>query len=372
MKLLILINLLFVQLLFAQTNVEQSFLSYAGKRLSNNTEVQLKESDIILKLAEQIAYERYIEVKLVTLKTKAGLNYKALQILPGNSSPQNQEATRIHNQMNGLPLIFSPFDLGFGSNAFFDPNGSKLGVPYRFFTDGVKDSSYLHELEHASTYQRVMNNNGTIWAGFMQALKGEALSTKNRSYYFRFAALDEILATAQSVYLDTLTLSKLKRELTPAEFNKSRGEADRTLIEVYFSALAGEALAKQNTDLATRALDGLNSVTITPVSLSLGRSTKSIYSAVFTLDSYEWKMVNGRGSSVPVKDGARLTLYSTQKPTLAQIKKRLEEIIMRSSVAEEAFKDVIKNIYVLIEYPDVSKTNIEALSRYSSKPYVSL
>ena len=47
-------------------------------------------------------------------------------------------------------------------------------------------------------------------------------------------------------------------------------------------------------------------------------------------------------------------------------------IISRSQLAQAGFKEVIKNIYVLIEYPDVAKTNIEALGRISSKPYVSL
>lgn len=372
MKILILINLLFVQLLFAQTDLESSFLSSAGRRLGNTTEAQLRESDKILEIAKQIAHERYIEVKEVRLKSNRGVSYKALQILPGTSSPQNKEAARVAQTMSRLPLIFSPYDLGFGSNAFFDSDGSKIGVPYRFLTEGVANSSYLHELEHASTYQKILSNRPTIWAGVMKLQKGESMSSTNTQYYFRFAALDEILATALSVDLDIKTLSQMKRVQTPQEFNRSRGEAYRTLNEIYFSALAGDYLARQNVDLAQQALRNLDKVAISTGPLALGSSKRTVYAATFILDSSERKIVNGRGAYVPVKEGTSFTLYSSQRPTLEGLRSRLNAIVSKSLAAEKHFKEIVKNIYVLIEYPDPAKTNVDALSRISSKPYVSL
>src|SRR5690606_5102788 len=143
--------------------------------------------------------ERGIFVKKINLKARDGSSYPALEILTHGSSEQNQEARRVSNEMAKIPLIFSPYDLSFGSNAFFDPNGSKIGVPYRFFIDGAQDSSYLHELYHAETYKKVMTGENTIWAGVIQAKDGKQISKTNSSYYFRFASLDEIAATALSV-----------------------------------------------------------------------------------------------------------------------------------------------------------------------------
>ncbi len=372
MKILILINLLWAQLLFAQTNLESSFLSNAGRRLGSTTQEQLRESDKIIEMAKQIAYERYIEVKEVRLKSSQGVSYKALQIVSGNSSLQNKEAARVARSMNNLPLVFSPYDLGFGSNAFFDPNGSKLGVPYRFFTEGIKSSSYLHELEHASTYWKVLNNRSTIWAGVMRVLKGEQLSPSNNQYYQRFAALDEILATALSIDLDTKDLVQMKRVQTPNEFHRSRGDAANKLNEIYFSAKAGESLARQNADLAQRAIGILNSAKIELIQLKLGNSSKSIYATTFILDSYSRVMSNGRGSYAPNKDGASFTLYLSTRPTANDLKNRLSAIVVKSQAAEAHFKNVAKGIYVAIEYPDLARTNVDALSRISSLPYVSL
>jgi len=233
----------------------------------------------------------------------------------------------------------------------------------------VNDSSYLHELYHAETYKKVMIGQNTIWAGVMQAQGGKQISKTNSSYYFRFASLDEIVATALSVQLDSQDLEELQRTLTPRDFNRPRGEADEKLGSIYFSALAGKYLARQSADVAKRSLQKLREVKITRTKMSLGKDTREIYSATFLLESYSREFSAGRGVDVAHKDGTQFTLYSTKNPTLNDLEKRLNLIISKSIAAEKHFEEVEKSIYVLIEFPQLEKSNLPALYKAAPKAF---
>ncbi len=320
-------------------------------------------------IAEKLAEEKGIQIKKVNLKNREGKSYSALAILPQGSSSQNLEAAKISGTMSNLPLIFSPFDLSSGSDAFFDPNGSKLGVPYAFFTSGASDASYLHELHHAGTYQKVLSNKKTIWAGVMKIVAGTYISLANGQHYFRFASLDELSSTALSVKLETEALMELHRTQTPQDFNRSRGVADQTINSIYHSILAGHNLARQAADVATRSLQVIAQAETKVFKMSLGGTTKDVTETVFKIDSYDREIAN---RSVTHAKGTIFSLYSSAAENQASLEKRLNDIKSKALVAEKLFIELEKKIYVVIEYPRLEKTDLKGLSALAGGPFESL
>ncbi len=360
---------LFSFLSFAQ-EIESRYLSAAHGNYGRDFSQKLSRTEEVLKLAEEVAEKYGVNTKRVSLKNREGKSYSALEISTSGGSLQNKEALRVSRSMFGLSLILSPFDLSSGSNAFFDPNGSKIGVPYEFIMEnGIDNSSYLHELYHAGSYQKVLSGKSAPWAGLTKVLKGTYLSSKNKNYYFRFGAVDEIVATSLSLKLDALRLLELQRILPPADFYRSRGEADQILNEVYFSSLIGAALSRQTVDLVDRALSQLGSVQNQSMKLNLGRTSKNINESLFILDSYNWEIVRGHGAAVPEAEGTYFSLYSARKPTNSELKSRLELIKSLAQRSESLFVDIEKSIYVLIEYPDLKKTDIARMQRLSGRPF---
>ena len=367
---LILILVLFTTLAFGQVS-ESTFLGLERQNYGTTFEQKLKKTQEVLVTAEQFAEENGISVSRTNLKNKEGKSYPALVIETRGSSPQNIEAARVARVMSNLPLVLSPLDMSSGSAAFFDPNGSKLGVPYAFFTEGVNNSSYLHELYHANTYQQILSGKPAPWAGTMRVLNGFFISSKNTSYYFRFASLDEINATALSIKLDADYLAELKRVQTPQDFNRSRGAADNRLISVYQSALAGKYLARQAVDVGTRALAKLSESKTKTAKLTVGTNSKNVFETSFSLESYSHEIVGSRGANGnhAIADGLSFVMYSSKSPTTAELTKRLQDIISKSTAAEKLFTDVEKNVNILIEYPQIAKTDINALQRAAQLPF---
>lgn len=371
-NLFLLLFVLFSTLSFAQT-AESDYRSLWTGNFGRTFEQRLSRTEEVLAVAERLADEKGISYKRLTLKNREGKSYPVLQILPQGSSDQNREALIVARDMSSLPLIFSPFDLSSGAAAFFDPNGSKLGVPYGFLLDGgILDPSYLHEIYHASTYQKVLSRKVAPWAGLTKVTAGTYISSKNTQYYFRFGAVDEIVATSLSVKLETEKLMELSRTLSSFDFHRPRGEADQLLGSIYQGILVGKALAKQTVDLVDRALLQVSKAEHKSLKLGLGKTSKTITETVFTLDSYNWEIVNGRGTTVAVKDGTLFSLYSATKPTASSLKARLEDIKARAQRAESLFIEMEKKIYVLIEYPDLKKTDLKGLSSLASKPFEAL
>ncbi len=333
-------------------------------------EQRLARTNEVLKLAEALADERGISYKKISLKDREGKSYPALQILPQGSSAQNIEASRMSKEMSALPLILSPFDLSSGADAFFDPNGSKLGVPYDFLLEnGVRNPSYIHELYHAETYQKVLTRKNAPWAGISKVVKGTYISAKNKEYYFRFGSVDELVATSLSVKLEVEQLLELSRTLSSFDFYKPRGEADQLLNGIYQGILVGEALSRQTIDLVDRALGSLSTAKNNSIKMTLGKTTKTINETVFTLDSYSWEIVNGRGTAVAIKEGTLFSLYSSSAPSQKALETRLESLKAKAMKTEAMYKEMVKKIYVLIEYPDLKKTDLKGLESLAGKPF---
>lgn len=339
---------------------EQEYMSLISSSFGKTFEQKITRTEQILKAAEKLAASKNIAVKSISLKNKQGQSYPALQIAPMGISKQNQEAGRVAQVMASIPLILSPYDLSFGTNAFFDPNGSKIGVPYAFILDeGEKDSSYVHELYHAMTFQKVVSGQDSFWAGIMYVDKGHYISSMNRDYYFRRSALDELVATSLSVQLDLQRLAHLQKAMTTKEFNNYHGEAQRVLNEIYFGAVVGRYLARQVADVADRALQVQPAVKNS--TMTMGNKTQSISETTYTLDSYTWEIVAGRGEAVPVKNDTTFSIYSAKPHTAEALHQKLSEMIRLSREAEELHKKIESRIYVLIEYPDIAKTDMKTL-----------
>lgn len=344
---------------FAQVP-EQDYKSLISSSFGNSFEQKIKRTEQILEAAALLAKSKGIAVQTVQLKTKQGQTYPALQIASVGLSKQNQEAGRVAQVMGSIPLILSPYDLSFGANAFFDPSGSKIGVPYAFILDqGEKNPSYVHELYHAMTFQKVVSGQDSFWAGIMFVNQGHYISSMNRDYYFRRSALDELVATSLSVKLDMQRLAELQKTLSLKEFNRSQGEAQRVLNEIYFGAVVGRALAKQVGDVTTRALQILPTKKIS--TMTMGNNTQAITETTYVLDSYTWEIVAGRGEAVPMKNDMTFTLYSAKPQSAEELNQKLRDMTRLSQQAEELHKKILSRIYVLIEYPDIAKTDVQTL-----------
>lgn len=368
MKTLLLIVLLLLSFVsWAQTSL--SDIPELNYGFGNSPSSRLGRSEEIVSLTKKIALENGIQTKEIRLSDRKGQSYTALQVLPSGSHSLNKEALRIDRLMSGLPLVFSPYDLSFGSNAFFDPNGSKLGIPYEFFVVGARSSSYQHELLHAGTYVELIAGRTPEWSGLVKLIKGTSVTDVNQSYYFRFSANDEILATALSIKLDAQILVQMKKSQTPKEFNDFHGKASDTLNEIYFSALAGISLSKQTQSLANSALKNLDKALIFEEALSLGRMKKNITVVEFKLNSYDRSSAT---SYQALAEGTSFKLYFTKRPNTVQIETKLRGMIRKSQTAQSLFTQVEKSIPVLIEYPQIDKADISKILNLSSGPFEAL
>lgn len=358
--------LFFLYSSFSWGQVQYSdILYYQGRSLGRTPEAQIAEAEKIIQKVERVTDENGTDVKKSYLMDNKGNRYPVLIVDKTRGHALNEEALRISETMGDLPLIFSPYDLGRSrSNAFFDPDGSKIGVPYGFILGDVSNSSYLHELYHATTYKDILEGKFNIWAGIMKTSPLQYMSPLNKDYYASFSSLDELPATALSLKLDVINILKLKRSQTPSEFNRSRGEADHLLGSIHLSTVAGKYLARQVADLANRALKSND--TRTSTALRLGRLKRTVPTSLFKLDSYSWEIIERRGTSVPVKDGTEWKLYWPRHYTKAGLEGRLKELIKRSKAAEAAFEKTEICIDILIEYPRIEKTDFNCLEKNSS------
>lgn len=329
---------------------------------------QVSKARELVNAAKKIADEQGTVTQIKTLTDKSGISYPVLVVSAVRGNELNNEAERVSRLFGGLPLIYSPYDLSrSGANAFFDPAGKMLGVPYGFVVGDYNNSSYLHELYHASTYQKVLNGQNPLWAGVMKVLKGDYLSSRNTEYYTRFVSLDELPATALSLRLEALNLLQLRRTQTPQEFNRSRGAADSLLGEVYFSANVGRHLARQVQEVLTRALSTQSSSGTTQ--LSLGRLKKNLPTVTLIMDSYRYPNTGGRSTLLAEPQGSEIKLYSSTALTSSSLKNRLTTLISRARQAEAAFERAQKCVYVMIDYPKLDKTDYGCLEREAGKAF---
>lgn len=352
---------------YAQTSLPE--IRELNRGFGNAQVHRIRRAQEIVKQVTVIAQDNGLDTKEVTLKTPSGESYKALQILPSGSHELNQEAARIDRVMTGLPLIFSPYDLAGGSNAFFDPKGTMIGVPYEFFEYGFESSSYQHELIHANMYVQLHKGQTPFWSGQVKLLKGSFVSNANQESYARFAANDEIFATALSIKLDALVLAEFKRTLSPKEFNNFHGRAADTLREIYFGAKAGLGLAKQTVVLATSALQKLDKAIFAEEAITLGRVKKNISVVEFKLDGYEYSYQSGRSGYIGHAGGTSFKIYFGKKPSIQEVERKLQGMNEKALASQSQFQAVIKAVPIVIDYPQIDKVNVDEIVRISPIPY---
>lgn len=344
---------------------------YRGRSLGRTPLEQIKKSQEILTKTKNLLDRGGVRTAKVSYKDGAGNAYQALRILPGAESALNEEARRIESELYGLPLVFSPYDLSRSkANAFFDANGSKIGVSYHFIEGNGDDSSYLHEVQHAMTYRSVLNGRNFLWAGILKAPFGKYISKKNTSYYESFASLDEVIATSLSVMLDSQKLLELRREQSPKEFLQSRGEADSLLNELYYSIRAGKFLAHQVADTAERALSILPQSKMLAVELKLGKEKREIFVTSIKLDSYGREFRNGKGTVVAYPGETEWKLFWPTNYSERELRNRLVKLNRASNELAEKFQTLESCVAILIEYPQIHKTDFQCIEKYARIPFL--
>ena len=362
---------LFVTLssVFSYAQSDADLLAKDRKMPFGRIEQRMRVTDDALNVARPYLDRKGVRYNSMPLKTERNEAYEALKIETFGDSQQNREARRVSDLMGGMPLVFSPFDLSFGTNGYLIPDGSQLGVSYRFLIEGTTDSTYQHELLHATHLNDVVNGKNPLWAGQMQAHeRGTYVSNNNSEGYSGFAALDEMLTSALSVKIDAENLAKLKATQRPREFNNRWGEGHALVSDIRFTLKNGENLAKQIAHLCERALANLDSVKIESAQMKIGNKSRSRFHAVFNLEAYK-----GYGrSQVVIPNGTKFTLFYGTQPTKAQIKTRLERILSLSRQAEPKFAAARKAIHMGLELPDVEKSDIATLVKLAPGPYETL
>lgn len=343
---------------------------YRGRSLGNTPHEQIKKSKEILSKAKILLDESGTKTSRVYYKDNAGNSYEALRIVPYGENPLNREARRVEKELSGLPLVFSPYDLSRSrANAFFDSDGSKIGVSYRFVEGDSEDPSYLHELQHAMTYKSVLRGRNFLWAGVIKAPFGKYISSKNTSYYESFASLDEVVATSLSIMLDVAQIGELRRTSSPVEFNRSRGLADTLLNEIYHSIRAGKFLAKQVEDISERALEMAGPKTLS-VDFVLGKEKKKVFTTLFQLDAYGREFRNGKGVVVSYPKETEWKLYWPTNYSNSELRGRLMKLNRAGRELAEKFERVEGCIDILIEYPQIEKTDFKCLENNARIPFL--
>lgn len=353
--------------LSTQAQIAGDVLYYEGRSFGGSHAQTVEKTEEILNSIQAIS--KQTSFQKITLKNRSGEPYPALVIVPNQQSALNKEAYRVQQAFAGLPLVISPYDLSKGSAAFFDPSGKMLGVSYRFVLGELNDSSYLHELYHATTQMKVIQGQFQLWAGVMKSDSINYMSTMNRDAYARFASLDEIAATALSVKLVSKSLIDLKKSLSDLDFLKSE-EANRLANSLVHSIRSGLSLAKQSKDLAQKALT-LKSIQET-VRLSIGNKSNNVLSTVFKMDSYSYEFEAGKGTDVAKPKGTEYRMYWNQNYTPQDLQNRLMAIADKSQQAENALMQLKKCIREVIESVDLKKTDYVCIERSYQNAFGSL
>lgn len=333
----------------------------------------IKATRTVIDEAAKICKLNHIQFEILHFKNLKGQDYPVLVILPALESSQNKEALRVYNTMNKMKLVFSPYDLGNSIDAYYDPDQGYIGVSYKFLTQiSDSDNTYKHELYHVETLLNL--NKASAWAGLIEAKKRTFVSTKNDFGYHNFLSIDELLTTAFSLKLSGDRIYQLKKALSIKDFNESRGYADEELREIYHLAQSGYYLALQLADVITRALSvDPSSIDLRYENYKIGEENVTYPETLFYLDAYERKHTVGFGTSyVPVQKGTQFKLLWVDpniSPNHESLKRRLIELKGKAEISVAHFKNVKDSIFVLIDYPQIEKTNIEKLFHLSQIPF---
>ncbi len=353
----------------AQAQDDSDLLYYVGRSLGNTPEAQVRESERIIALVESRISARGIRVRRGSEVDRQGRNYPILILEPvENGNPINREVLRISRTMNGLPVIFSPYDLSRGrSAAFFDPAGTKLGVSYAFILGNATDSSFQHEVAHAETFRRLQANEPAPWGGLMKLLNGERMSLGNSGGYFRFASLDELLTTSLSLKRNNEEAQAIRAHTSRAEFIRHDGPGGEFIQLIAHDIETAIGLARQYIDLLTRAL--ATQPRTEPLALRLGTVTRNLTQTSYLLDAYKREIIAGRGTDLPVPQGTLLTLYWSFAPSPAAITARLQTLTNLSNQALAELRETDRCIYRGIELADADRTNWDCLTARAPRAF---
>jgi len=285
-------------------------------------------------------------------------NFDAVEILPMYASKEiGTSVSRWKSLLNDIPFLYAAeVVLPKSTSAFMDPKGAFIGVDHDFILTPTKiPSSVIHETYHAYTFKQVQTLSEDLYAGYYSVFSGSFLSPDNQEYYFRFGAIDEIVATALSAKIDTLKLT--------TENDLSKDGKEDLLSEVYFSLNIVERLSKQMIDLVSRLKDR-SDYSVAKYSLSLGNVSTAISQIVFSIESYEREVKPGGGGTYmkPIQDGAKIYFYSFQKNINQEyLQLRMKKLRASSEEALGLVQDAKKCIFVLIEFPRLEKSDLNCL-----------
>lgn len=353
---------------FAQ-NVDTSIYEYSIKGPFRSFEDPVSQTREILKLAEVIAKQNGIFVQKEILKNpRNNTQYEVLRVLAQGSSVANREAARVEKEFEGLKLILSPYDLKrSGSEAFFNPDGSSIGVPSDFIYNRLSEA-YWHEIKHAITFQKIIKGREDQYAGLMTVKNGTYLSQSNLASYFRFSSIDEFRATLFSASFDMHNLYENFKNSKGKDFYNESNES--LLTKVYNSLNAGKGLCGQIKDVSLRSIESLNKAnyTVAKSTLKLGsRGKRDIYHFVIKIDSYERELMPGGGRTYlkAIENGAEIHLYSLTSD-IDQIVRRLDKLAREGDDFKREVELILRSIPVRIEFPDLARTQIDSLAQQFS------
>lgn len=357
-KLLLITTLLFSFTLYAQVtdaDISQFYHSASGRfgRYDDQNEVVKKINDHAIKIAKS----KNIEVKKIKFD-----NIEALKILPSYSSKINQEALRVEREFGGMELIFFVYHLKRGgSNAFFNPDGSVIGVPKEFIL-GEFSESYFHELAHARTYQRIIKGLDDTYAGLYKALEGFQVSRALSGGYARFASLDEFKTTLYSASLSMKKLFDIYNQTQDKKaFYRNRSN-EELLSEILHSLEVGANLSKQVSDIAERVITHLNQseFELATTKLRLGSELESsVYSFKVLSDSYSAETA---GRYTIHSKGSLFTFHSLTKDK-TQLIKRLSKLSLEGKKLANEALEIKKLIGLRIMYADLATTDVPKLAK---------
>jgi hypothetical protein len=327
-----------------------------------------EKTERFIQAAREFADRNGVKYEIMAGESKDG-PFPFMRILPVKGSPPNEEALRIHSAFGGMKLILSPYELKTSkANAFFMPSGRAIGVPVEYLYHPFS-SDYLHEVQHATSYYRIILGHDDTFVGSFRLLKGDALSSLNSVGYTRHASVDEILATELSIRTHAKQLAWNYRFAKSAEAKKAfyaDPENERLLNQLYHELRILPSLARQSREVMTaareRIIAGKYSQTIEKLSLGTSLSAK-VEKVELLVPSTQRVFSNSRGVDQPVEDGARIILYGTHQ-NREQLLRRVDRVIRKSEELSRYHQGIIRKIYnPTTDHADLRRTNLEELIR---------
>jgi hypothetical protein len=147
-----------------------------------------------------------IEYKSVFIKEEP-LKKEILMILPKKNGSEINRLAFVMKEKLKLTLIYDPFLLDSGMEAFFTPKNLEIGLPHLAILSGQPTIAVYHEIRHASMLSKFKKGQPTLFEGHVIAagldenvdhLYDEFLSFQEVSTYFQDAIYHYLVVTQPS------------------------------------------------------------------------------------------------------------------------------------------------------------------------------